>query len=352
MTLRYDFSTKVLGQPLAKHAARTALQHGNLAPTYLLEGPEGVGKATFALEFAKALNCESEEVRPCGHCPACQKIARFQHPDLWVLVPDKLRGEPLGHKGWIRPPGYHAQLKISIDQVREIEQEVTRAPMEARYRVVVILNAENLTLEAQNAFLKVLEEHPPHTLFLLVSSRPTVLLPTVRSRCRILRFSLLSLEEFRKYPWPESGDVPVDVLYRLSSGSLGLARTLIDQAVLSIRNDLLDQWVEASKPGIVALLHLLSVDTGQALVVLWTLATLVRDLMALKLQTPEIVANIDRIEDLRRLAEGLTLEQVDGLLRRISEVEEALRRNVSARTAMVSLTSPLWEPHYLDLFRM
>ncbi len=347
---QYDFKN-VIGQDIAKRSVVAALESGTLSPTYLLEGPEGVGKATFALEFAKALNCTSPEIRPCGTCPSCQKINRFQHPDLWVLLPDKLKGEPLGQKGWVRPPGFHAQLKISIDQVREVEQEVTRAPLEARFRVVVVLNAENLTLEAQNAFLKVLEEHPSHTIFLLVSSRPTAILPTVRSRCRVLRFSLLSLEEFRRYPWPERGDLPIEVLYRLSSGSLGLARSLIDHAVLSIRNDLIDQWLERAKAGLVEFLNLLTVDMAQSQVVLWTLATLIRDFLAIKLGTPEIVANVDRIEDLRKLAQHLTLEQVESLFRRLGEVEEALRRNVSPRTAMLSLTGPLWEPHYLDLFR-
>ncbi len=347
MPVRYEFPG-VVGQAPVKRILQSALQAGRVAPAYLFEGPAGVGKASLALAFAQALNCQHPERRPCGECPACRRIRSFQFPDLWVLVPDRIRQEPLGVEGWIRPAGYHPTLKISIDQVREVEHEVSRPPVEGRRRVVLILNAENLTLEAQNALLKVLEEPPEHTVFLLVSSSPTAVLPTIRSRCRGLRFTTLSEAEFRQLPWPEEG-VPVETLYRLSGGSPGVARLLLERAVLSLRNELLDRWQEQGVAGLLEFLSLGVRDRQDAHTLLWLLAQVVRDLLLLKLDLEHLVANRDRIETLQSLAQQVSEASLEALFREIQEVDTALARNIQARAATLSVVAPLVPPSFQDV---
>ncbi len=347
MPVQYRFPG-VVGQAPVQRILRQALEADRVAPAYLLEGPAGVGKATMAVAFAKALNCTHPEQRPCGACPACRRIQAFQFPDLWVLVPDRVRHEPLGVEGWIRPPGYHPTLKISIDQVREVEREISRPPVEGRRRVVLILNAENLTVEAQNALLKVLEEPPAHTVFLLVSSSPTAVLPTIRSRCRTLRFTTLSEEEFRALPWAQEG-VSVTTLYRLSGGSPGTARLLVERAMLSLRNELLDRWQEQGLAGLLEFLNLSVRDRQDAHTVLWLLAQVVRDLLLLKLGLDHLVANVDRMETLKTLARGVSEAALEGLFREIREVDTALARNISARAATISVVAPLVPPSFLDI---
>ncbi len=156
---------------------------GTLPPTLLFAGPSGVGKHLTALAVAQALNClditkvselEAEQSSDaCGRCAACARIARGVHPDVIFVAP--------GDSG-----------AIKIDQVRDIIDRAQYRPFEGRRRVVVIDEADSLVPPAQNALLKTLEEPTPSSVFILVTARPDMLLPTVLSRCPQLRFRPLS----------------------------------------------------------------------------------------------------------------------------------------------------------------
>jgi DNA polymerase-3 subunit delta' len=153
-----------------------------LPPSLLFAGPSGVGKRLTAVCVAQALNCQtpilesSVERLPtdaCGRCPTCARIARGVHPDVVIVEP--------GETG-----------SIKIDQVRDVVDRAMYRPFEGRRRVVIIDEADALVAAAQHALLKTLEEPPPSSVFILVTARPDVLLPTVRSRCPELRFRPLS----------------------------------------------------------------------------------------------------------------------------------------------------------------
>ena len=151
---------------------------GTLPPSLLFAGPPGVGKRLTALAVAQVLNCASVVSRQslvdaCGTCPVCTRIARGVHPDVLFVAP--------GDSG-----------AIKIDQVRDIVDRSQYRPFEGRRRVVVIDEADALVHPAQNALLKTLEEPTPSSVFILVTARPDMLLPTVVSRCPQLRFRPLS----------------------------------------------------------------------------------------------------------------------------------------------------------------
>ena len=158
-----------------------------LPPSLLFAGPAGIGKHLTALAVAQALNCtqgsafkvEGSGADACGVCPACTRIARGVHPDVLLVTP--------GDSG-----------AIKIDQVRDIVDRAQYRPFEGRRRVVIIDQADALVHPAQNALLKTLEEPTPSSVFILVTSLPDMLLPTVLSRCPQLRFRPLSLEEMTK----------------------------------------------------------------------------------------------------------------------------------------------------------
>ena len=186
--------------------ARAAVR-GTLPPSLIFAGPEGVGKRMAAVALAQFLNCPNRtDDDSCGTCPACTRIARLVHADVLMIEP--------GDTGLIR-----------IDQIRDVIERTAYRPFEGRRRVVILDDADVLNLDAQNALLKTLEEPPATSTFVLVTSKPDVLLPTVRSRCQRLRFGRLSPADVagvltREHDYSET---EAHAAASLSDGSIGLA---------------------------------------------------------------------------------------------------------------------------------
>ena len=165
----------VIGHERAKRQLRTALTNEMIGHAYLFAGDEGLGKRLMAFRFVQALSCEvppAAQPDSCGHCRACHQIASENYPDLLI----------------IQPEAGHANPQIKIDQIRDVERHMMYRPLLGSRKICVINDAERLTPNAANAFLKTLEDPPDHSLFLLITSHPMTLLATVRSRCLTLRF--------------------------------------------------------------------------------------------------------------------------------------------------------------------
>jgi DNA polymerase III subunit delta' len=163
------------------------LEHGTIPHALLFTGLEGVGKRTAAIAFAMACNCtggraatasadagRSAVAFVCGECSACRKISAGLHPDILKLVPEG--------------------LQIKIGQVRELCQLLALKPYEAKTRVVLIADAQRLNLAAGNALLKVLEEPPENTVWILTAPQTADVLPTIASRCRHVRFKPIATQ--------------------------------------------------------------------------------------------------------------------------------------------------------------
>lgn len=150
-----------------------SIERDALPPSLVFAGPEGVGKRLVGIAVAQALNCTRLQQTPsfdaCGRCATCTRIARLIHPDVLLLEP--------GDSGTIK-----------IEQVRDVTDRIGYKPFEGRRRVVLIDDADALVVPAQQALLKTLEEPPSSAALILVTARPDVLLPTVRSRCPRLHF--------------------------------------------------------------------------------------------------------------------------------------------------------------------
>lgn len=159
-----DFSD-VAGQDSVKEHLRTALRSGRISHAYMLIGEKGLGKQTLADAFAKMLFCEKDSLHPCGSCHACRQVEALTHPDLIHLRHEKPNS-------------------IGVDDVREqLAAEVAIRPFSGRKRVFVVPEAEKMTVQAQNALLKTIEEPPEYAVIFLLTKSEEALLETIRSRC-------------------------------------------------------------------------------------------------------------------------------------------------------------------------
>lgn len=173
----FDLHNEVWASLLAR---RDRLPHA-----LLLIGQKGLGKYALAREFAAALLCENRAAdgRVCGNCLACNWFAQGNHPDFRLLQPDALSEEAPAEEGKKKP-----SQQITIDQVRELDEFLGVGSHRGGLSIVLVNPAEAMNRNAANSILKTLEEPPPSTLFLLVSSDPSRLLPTIRSRCQAIPF--------------------------------------------------------------------------------------------------------------------------------------------------------------------
>jgi DNA polymerase III subunit delta' len=187
------------------------IESGKVPHALLFAGPQGLGKTHVAREFFKAVNCLKSPGDPCYACKSCLMASGNSHPDLHMVVPDK---------GW-----------IVVEDIRDIIAETGLKPFEARMRVIVIEPAERMNKASANALLKTLEEPPDGSLIILVSHKPSLLLPTILSRCQVIRFT----------PIEAGPGVSIDpVLLRLTSGALGGLPGGEPEDVLGIRSQILE----------------------------------------------------------------------------------------------------------------
>ncbi|MGQ0568210.1 MAG: DNA polymerase III subunit delta', partial [Armatimonadota bacterium] len=295
----------VVNQDHAIMLLRSAERAGKVGHAYLFVGPAGVGRRTLALAFAQFLNC----TRPigadaCGDCPSCRKIASGNHPDVRIL--------DVAHGHYVEAPDKdHKGKEIPVDQIRALRQDAAYPPYEGRRKVYILADAERMNASSANSLLKILEEPPARVTFLLIAESSVALLPTVVSRCQLIRCAYLRTDEIEKAlveRWKLEPD-RARVLAVLADGRLGRALDWSgSEGRLEARERLLDLLPTLETGDPLSRLDAAEMLTkeSQLLPELLDLAVLwYRDLLVWRqLQEPGLLTNRDRQEQIARLAEA------------------------------------------------
>jgi DNA polymerase-3 subunit delta' len=335
---------QIVGNERAKEVLRRMLRQGRVPGALLFAGEEGLGKKLFAVELARALNCRSREgVEACGACPACARIGKFDLPPADDKEEHKkVRWSEHRDVGMIVP----YNRNILVDAVRELERECNFRPAEGAARVFLIEDADSLNEAASNALLKTLEEAPPTTHLILITSRPAALLPTIRSRCQAVRFAPLSADELEKFlvKSRKRAGGEARLAAQLAGGRLGRALGLNLDAYRARREWALGALEALAAGGDRALLLRAAEELSDAKNKddfeprLDVLAALVRDLWLLAVGADgERLVNQDLRERLAGLAERLPPARPARWLSRVEELRTQLAVNVNRRVASDAL---------------
>lgn len=220
-----------------------ALKQRRLASTYLFVGPDGIGKGKFALQWAKVLLCANPTFEPlsaCGTCHSCRLMDRETHPDLIV----------------VKKPADKSEIPVALLLGDDDERfrvglchEISLKPHTSERRVAIIFDADDLNEEGANSLLKTLEEPPPHSVLILIGTSPDRQLPTIRSRCQIIRFKKLAdstVESILRSLQIIEDPHEVKQLAAASGGSVATALTLHENSLLPWRRQVWDQLSDPS----------------------------------------------------------------------------------------------------------
>jgi DNA polymerase-3 subunit delta' len=226
----------IRGQDEVVERFRTALHNGRLASTFLFVGPEGCGKRSLALKLAQALLCErvaEEHLAPCGECPACKQALAGSHPDIDVIAkPEDKSSIPL-------------ELLIGDKEHRMREGlcfRISLKPFSGRRKIAIIDDADYLFHEGANCLLKTLEEPPPKSVLILLGTSEQRQLPTIRSRCQVIRFQPLAAEDVAAILLAEQCTDDLALAQRaaaMAGGSVSAASRFLDPELGDFHTELL-----------------------------------------------------------------------------------------------------------------
>jgi DNA polymerase-3 subunit delta' len=308
---------------------RRALEKERLHHAYVFLGPERIGKVTVALALAKAIHCSEMAGDFCGRCASCITIESGNHPDVRVVGP--LAGKK----------------EISIQQVRELERELSYRAFSARKKIAIIDPASLMSFPAQNALLKTLEEPPRNSVLILVSTSAGGLLSTVLSRCLRLSFAPLAAKEVAERLVAQKGlrREEAEVVSALTMGSLGRALDPEMEELVQRRRVWVEEIGSAADANCrkwIALSESLSQVREESLSFLQWLEGWYRDVMIyLATGSDREVCHLDLKGSIKQQADRCSLERSLFLLSQIIGTAAKIRRNVNRRIALDNLFAHL-----------
>ncbi len=323
----------IKGQAQAIKILQKEIATSAISGAYLFSGPAGVGKTLTALTFAKALNCKNEKMDSCDECSSCRKIEHHNHPDVRIVAAEN--------------------GSIKIEQIRDLKREISYKLYEGRKKVWIIEEADKLGLAAANSILKILEEPPPQTVLILTSQAKEGLLPTILSRCEIIRFFPLPLQDIEKIiaqQLPQDSD-KIHILARLARGRVEEALDLTkENNTLRIREELLNalrknmnleeifkltaQWANYKDKELQRFFDI---------ILFWF-----RDILILRQGGEKWLINYDKMEELAREKGKYSVKEIKKIMETIQKARYYLKSNVNQKLVLEALWLNLKEKTLIE----
>ena len=310
----------IIGQVKAKALLQEQLQNNKTSHAYLFMGPDGVGKRLTSEILAMALNCLDGHNKPCGKCLRCKQSLHNNSPYINYLA-------PLG-------------ANIKIDQIRTLLRRINLKTEDTAAQVLIIDGADKMTPDAANNLLKTLEEPPPRVHFILLAHQKAAVLPTIISRCQIVLFTPLEIQDVSAYLQNKYSLSPEKAvaIAKIAQGSIGQAQKITEDEgfnnLRSIAEEIFD-FCPQDAYDILKLSSQIEENKEQLFEILDILRYLIRDALVSKAGTPELIINWDKKKLIQK--EDYSINE---LLRQYSLVDEAILRlkfNANKRLALDAL---------------
>jgi DNA polymerase-3 subunit delta' len=304
----------VIGHSEVIKNLKNAIASGRLANGYIFAGPDEVGKEFLAVSFAKALNCKELVGDFCDKCVSCRRINDGNHTDVSIISPDG--------------------AKLKIEQMRFLKKQSSYKSLESKHKIYIIRDADKMTPESANSMLKTLEEPSGVVLFILLTTVYNSLLPTIRSRCQLVRFSLVSQEILQRGLIERLGisDSEANLLAINSHGKPGRAIKLAKHDTKKTNNDLsliLSVLTQKNRANLLEIFkkaeEINKIDSSIDNIISWY-----RDLLLVKNGCQEsILTHRNEFSRLQEISESYSVIEIENLIKMSLNIKNLIERNIN-----------------------
>ncbi|MBR4720351.1 MAG: DNA polymerase III subunit delta' [Clostridia bacterium] len=302
----------------------TSIRKGMSHHAYIFEGERGAGSMEAAKLFAVSLICEKKEVTPCGNCNSCILAKAGNHPDIHILSPLK------------------DKKNIIVDQIRDLLKDAYKKPFESERKVYIIAYGDEMNEQAQNAFLKLLEEPPEYAVFVILAENTESLLLTVRSRCERVKFPPVSSEKIKiilEKSYPNTKNI--DFLARYSGGNIEKAKQLAEEeGFMPLRQgafELLPKILSKSVLESYDVAEFVENNKEDAQTVLELWQDFLRDIILIQNNAEKFAVNTDYIDKLINLSGRTEEKTAVSAMTEIIKAQEMLKRAVNLHTLVLNM---------------
>lgn len=317
---------KVVGQDAQMELFLKTADKGMLAHSFIITGPDGVGKSVFARFMASYILCTSKN-KPCGVCSNCIRVKNKNHPDVIEIAPKN---------------------SIGVDDIRGLSEKINTKPYEGDRKVVIIKGADFITIQGQNAFLKTLEEPPLDTTIIMLAENINLILDTIKSRCQIYKLNRIPIEKVKNYLISINvEEKKAELFSNLSDGIIGNALKMLDNRYQILRDEtcsVFTKMVQFNPLDFMMIEDFFTANKDNIEAVFDIIISLIRDISVFKNTLKEThCLNIDKIDLIRNLSEVLSNEKLNRLLEIILNTKGNIDKNANFQMAITSLLLSMQE---------